>query len=55
MRRIYRKSVLFNEHELAAINEYCFRFKVSSKSAFFRAAIMEKVLDSLAENHPTLF
>ena len=27
LRRIYRKSVLFNQQELAAIDEYCRRFK----------------------------
>ncbi len=55
LKRKYRKSILFNEQELAAIDEYCRRFKVSSRSALVRAALMERVLKGLEENHPTLF
>ena len=55
LKRIYRKSVLFNRQELAAIDEYCYRFKVSSRSALIREALMERILKGLEENHPTLF
>lgn len=53
--RNQRQVILFNEKEMAAIDEYCRLFKVSSKSAFFRQAIMERVLEGLDEKHPTLF
>ena len=55
LRRVYRKSVLFNEKEKAAIEEYCRLFKISSKSALIRQSVMERVLSALDENHPTLF
>lgn len=55
LKRKYRKCVLFNEMELAAINEYCSRFKVSSLSALIRQSVMERVLTGLDQNHPTLF
>lgn len=55
LRRTCRKSILFNQKELAAIDEYCSRFKVSSRSALIRQAVMERVLSGLEENHPTLF
>ncbi|MBQ9451428.1 MAG: hypothetical protein IJU34_08995 [Bacteroidales bacterium] len=55
LRRIHRKSVLFNEKELAAIDMYCKRFKVSSRSALIRQAVMERVLSGLEESHPKLF
>ncbi|MBQ6556127.1 MAG: hypothetical protein IJP93_09770 [Bacteroidales bacterium] len=55
MLRVHRKSVLFNAGELAAIDEYCRRFKVGSRSALIRQAVMERVLRGLEENHPTLF
>lgn len=55
LKRKYRKTTLFNEQELAAIDEYCRRFKVSSCSALVREALMERVLKGLEENHPTLF
>lgn len=55
LRRTCRKTVLFNQQELAAIDEYCRRFKVESRSALIRKSLMEKVLSGLEENHPTLF
>ncbi len=53
--RSSRKSVFFNKKELAAINEYCRRFGVRSRSALIRQATMEHILRELDENHPTLF
>lgn len=50
-----RYMIYFNDSELAAIDEYCSRFKVHAKAALFREAIMSKVLSELDENHPTLF
>ena len=55
MKRVHRKSVFFNAQELAAIDEYCRRFKVSSRSALIRQATMEQILSGLGDNHPTLF
>ena len=50
-----RHVLYFNDCEMAAIDEYCSRFKVHAKSALFREAIMSKILTELEENHPTLF
>ena len=55
LKRVHRKSILFNSQEIAAIDEYCRKFKVSSRSALIRQAVMERVLTGLEENHPTLF
>lgn len=55
LKRKYRKSVFFNEPELTAIDEYCKRFKVSSRSALIRRAVMDHILSELDKNHPTLF
>jgi len=55
LKRIHRKSILFNAQEIAAMDEYCRRFKVSSRSALIRQATMARVLEGLEENHPTLF
>ena len=40
---------------MAAIDEYCTRFKVHAKASLFREAIMSKLLEEREENHPTLF
>lgn len=50
-----RQVLYFNAKEMAAIDEYCNRFKISSRSALYRQAIMEHILSELEENHPTLF
>ncbi|MCQ2148112.1 MAG: hypothetical protein MJZ16_11425 [Bacteroidales bacterium] len=53
--RTHRKVIYLNDHELAAVDEYCRRFKITTQAALFRQAIMERVLTELEENHPTLF
>lgn len=50
-----RQVVYFNEKEMAAIENYCTKFKVHSKGSALRSIIMEKVLSELEDNHPTLF
>lgn len=50
-----RQVLYFNDSEMAAIYEYCTRFKVRAKGVLFREAIMSKILTELEENHPTLF
>ena len=55
LKRTIRKSVFFNKKELAAINEYCKRFGVRSRSALIRQATMEHILKELDAAHPTLF
>ncbi|MCX4334702.1 MAG: hypothetical protein OSJ55_07465 [Bacteroidales bacterium] len=53
--RKHRQVIYLNDNEMAAISNYCSRFKVSAKATLFREAIMEKVLSELEDNHPTLF
>ena len=50
-----RYVLYFNDSEMAAVDEYCSRFKVHAKAVLFREAIMSKILSELDENHPTLF
>ena len=55
LRRHNRYMLYFNDSEMAAIEEYCSRFKVHAKATLFREASLSKVLSELEENHPTLF
>lgn len=50
-----RQVIYLNDKEMEAINQYCEKFRVGTKSVLFREAIMEKVLKELDDNHPTLF
>jgi hypothetical protein len=53
--RRHRQVIYLNDSEMAAIRQYCDKFRVGTKTVFFREAIMEKVLKELEDNHPTLF
>ncbi len=53
--RKHRQVIYLNDSEMAAIRQYCDKFRVSTKAVLFREAIMEKVLSELDDNHPTLF
>ena len=53
--RRHRQVIYLNDREMAAIQQYCEQFRVDTKGALFRQAIMEKILKELDENHPTLF
>ena len=53
--RRHRQVIYLNDSEMAAIRQYCDKFRVSTKAVLFREAIMEKILKELDDNHPTLF
>lgn len=53
--RKHRQVIYLNDSEMAAIQHYCEKFRVSAKGALYRKAIMEKILSELENNHPTLF
>ena len=53
--RRHRQVIYLNDSELAAIEQYCDKFRVGTKTVLFREAIMEKVLKELDDSHPTLF
>lgn len=53
--RRHRQVIYLNDSEMAAIQQYCDKFRVGTKAVLYREAIMEKVLSQLEDNHPTLF
>ncbi len=53
--RKHRQVIYLNDSEMAAIHQYCEKFRVGTKAVLFREAIMEKVLSQLDDNPPTLF
>ena len=53
--RRHRQVIYLNDSEIAAIEQYCDKFRVGTKTVLFREAIMEKVLKELDDSHPTLF
>ena len=53
--RRHRQVIYLNDSEMAAIDQYCEKFRIGVKTVMFRKAIMEKVLKELNDNPPTLF
>lgn len=50
-----RISVMLNESELRALDQYCKRYHVSNRSHFIRQTLMKNVLKRFEEDSPTLF
>ena len=47
MVRRHRQVIYLNDSEIAAVRQYCDKFRVGTKSVLFRKAIMEKILKEL--------
>jgi hypothetical protein len=55
LKRVYRKTILFNKRELQAINHYCKKYKIKNKSKFMRETIITSILKKFDEDYPSLF
>jgi hypothetical protein len=55
LKRIYRKSILFNKREIQAIDHYCKKYKIKNKSKFMREMIISSILKKFDEDYPSLF
>ncbi len=53
--RKHRKTILFNDRELEAVQLYCKKYKVKSQSKFCREVIISAILKQFDEDHPKLF
>jgi len=55
LKRVHRKSILFNKREIQAIEHYCKKYKIINKSKFMREIIITSVLKKFDEDYPSLF
>ncbi len=55
LKRVHRKSILFNKREIQAIEHYCKKYKITNKSKFMREIIITSVLKKFDEDYPSLF
>ncbi|PLX23700.1 MAG: hypothetical protein C0597_00675 [Marinilabiliales bacterium] len=55
LKRVYRKSILFNKREMQAIDHYCKKYKIKNKSKLMREMIIASVLKKFDEDYPSLF
>jgi hypothetical protein len=55
LKRVHRKSILFNNREIQAIEHYIKKYKITNKSKFMREIIITSVLKKFDEDYPSLF
>ncbi|MGE0089031.1 MAG: hypothetical protein AB7S50_06090 [Bacteroidales bacterium] len=55
LKRIFKRTILFNEKEIQAINHYCKKYKITNKSKMMREMIIGSILKKFDEDYPTLF
>jgi len=53
--RVNKKTILFNNRELKAIERYCRKYRIKNRSKFMREAIISSILKKYDEDYPTLF
>jgi hypothetical protein len=53
--RVNKLSVLFNNKELRAINEYCRKYAVRNRSKLIREIVLSSVIRKFEDDYPTLF
>ena len=53
--RSHRKTLMFNDKEMAVIQHFFKKYKIQNESKFFREAIIATILRKTEEDHPTLF
>ncbi len=55
VRREHKKTLLFNDAEMVAIQSFCKKYKITNQAKFFREAIITTILQKTEEDHPKLF
>ena len=55
LKRVHRRTILFNEREIKAIDHYFKKYKITNKSKFMREEIIKSVLKKFDEDYPSLF
>ncbi len=54
-KRTYRKSILLNDKEISAFEQYCERYKIKNQSQIIRKALFKSILQHYDDDYPTLF
>ncbi|MEA3318130.1 MAG: hypothetical protein U9R54_09250 [Bacteroidota bacterium] len=55
LKRVHKKSILFNERELQAMDYYYSKYKIRNKSKFMREVIITSILKKFDDDYPSLF
>ena len=55
LKRVHRRSVVFNAEEYKLMEAFCRRYGVKNRSKLFREAILGAMLRQMEQDHPKLF
>ncbi|MDA3952143.1 MAG: hypothetical protein PF485_00715 [Bacteroidales bacterium] len=55
LKRVHRKTILFNKREIQAIEHYLKKYKIKNNSKFMREVIITSVLKKFDDDYPSLF
>ncbi|MDR1054527.1 MAG: hypothetical protein LBL90_01585 [Prevotellaceae bacterium] len=53
--RKHRKTLMFNDKEMAVVQHFFKKYKIQNESKFFRETIIFTILRKTEKDHPTLF
>lgn len=55
LKRVHRKTIMFNNDEYKMIEGFCKRYGIKNRTKLFREAIMSAILQKMEQDHPKLF
>jgi hypothetical protein len=53
--RVNKATILFNNREIKAIDEYCKKYGIRNRSKFIREIVISTILEKFETDYPTLF
>lgn len=53
--RVHKVTILLNDAEQRALEQYCDRYHVANRSRFIRETLVRAVLHQMDKDNPTLF
>ncbi|MDR2928397.1 MAG: hypothetical protein LBV41_09415 [Cytophagaceae bacterium] len=55
LKRTHRVTLLLNDKENEAVDAYCKKYMIESKTAFMRELILRTVMERFMDDYPSLF
>ncbi|MDR2036629.1 MAG: hypothetical protein LBQ60_01755 [Bacteroidales bacterium] len=53
--RINKQTILFNNKEIKAIDDYCKKYAIRNRSRLMREMILSSIIRKFEDDYPTLF
>ncbi|MDR2848079.1 MAG: ribbon-helix-helix domain-containing protein [Bacteroidales bacterium] len=53
--RVNKATIMFNNKEMKAMDEYCKKYGIRNRSKFIREIVISTILEKFETDYPTLF